>query len=176
MATSSELTIGQSADAAALARFAATAQAAGRSIVVGALITDAAGRIYVQRRSLTRALFPGCWDLVGGHLEAGETIAETLGRELNEETGWALMALGPVVELLDWEAGGVRRREVDFLVMAAGDLEHPRLEASKHVEGRWLKPDELPVLLEGRRRDDRWVHDVVARGFELLKGWRPEES
>ena len=166
-----EVVIGRKADDAALARFAASASADGSRLVVGALITDGAGRIYVQRRSLTRAVFPGCWDLVGGHHEPGETITQALAREVNEETGWELALVGPVVEVLDWEAGGIRRREVDFLVTVAGNLAAPRLEASKHVEGRWLSATELNVLLEGRRSDDRWVHEVVARGFELLSTW-----
>lgn len=39
------------------------------------------------RRSLTRAWFPGVWDLPGGHREAGETAASALIRELGEELG-----------------------------------------------------------------------------------------
>lgn len=155
-----------------LERFAASAAAAGKRLVVGALVRDG-GRIYVQQRSLTRSVFPGCWDLVGGHAEPGEGVRAALARELREETGWTLREVGPVVEVLDWEAGGVARREVDFLVTASGDLSRPQLEPEKHVAGRWLGPAELGLLLEGRRADDRWVHDVVARGFGLLAAWRP---
>lgn len=163
------LEIGAPASPEALDLFAATAGANGRRLVVGALVTDGAGRIYVQRRSLTRTVFPGCWDLVGGHAEAGESVLEALARELREETGWTLDEVGPVVEVLDWEAGGVARSEVDFLVTVTGDLLGPRLEPDKHSEYRWLAADEPAVLLEGRKPDDRWVHDVVARGFALLR-------
>lgn len=164
------LKVGSRAEAPTLERFAAAASSRGRRLVVGALVTDGAGRIYVQRRSLTRAVFPGCWDLVGGHVEPGEEVVEALARELREETGWSLAEVGPVVEVLDWEAGGVARSEVDFLVTVSGDLARPRLEPDKHSEGRWLAADELGVLLEGRLPDDRWVHDVVARGFGVLRG------
>jgi len=164
--------VGRMADAAALGRFAAGAAAAGRAVVVGALVVDDAGRIYVQRRSLQRALFPGCWDIVGGHVEAGEAPLDALAREVREETGWELAALGPVVEVIDWSGGdGVMRREVDLLARVSGDLSRPRLEPGKHDEGRWLTPSEVHVLLEGRDPTDRWVHDVVERGFALLKGW-----
>lgn len=165
------LEVGTTASPRALELFAAAAGAAGRRVVVGALVTDPAGRIYVQRRSLTRAVFPGCWDLVGGHVGPGESVLAALEREVREETGWALGVVGPVVEVLDWEAGGVARSEVDFLVTVAGDLLGPRLEPDKHSEGRWLTAGELHVLLEGRKSDDRWVHDVVARGFALLGGF-----
>lgn len=165
------LRVGHPATEQELEAFAASARATGRRTVVGALITDGHGRIYVQKRSLTREVFPGCWDLVGGHLEEGESVTQALRREVMEETGWALRRVGPVVELLDWEAAGVKRREADFLVTVSGDPTSPRLEAGKHVAARWLEEHELPLLLEGRSPDDRWVHDVVARGFALLREW-----
>ncbi len=163
--------VGQVATAAALDSFAATAAADARRLVVGALITDGAGRIYVQRRSLNRDLFPGCWDLVGGHAEAGETVEAALAREVLEETGWRLIELGPVVELIDWQAGGVARREIDLLVRVAGNLDRPRLEVSKHTEGRWLKSSDTALLLASRDPDDRWVFEVVQRAFAQLASW-----
>lgn len=156
-----------------LTTFAQQARADGRALVVGALITDPAGRIYVQRRSEQRALFPGCWDLVGGHVEADETLLEALEREVREETGWQLASTGRVVEVLDWSAGdGVGRREIDLLVTVEGDLSRPSLEPGKHSEGRWLARHELSALLDGRGADDRWVHDTVERAFALLEEQR----
>ena len=162
------LTIGLEPTEPALQRFAASAVRAGRRLVVGALVADDAGRIYVQRRSESRALFPGAWDIVGGHVEEGESLTEALAREVHEETGWRLRSLGAVVELLDWEAGGVQRREVDLLVTVDGDLSRPRLERDKHSDGRWLAPSDAAVLLERRDATDVWVHSVVVRAFELL--------
>ncbi|HRN17437.1 MAG: NUDIX domain-containing protein [Trueperaceae bacterium] len=169
-----EVKVGFVASAAALEEFAASAEADARRLVVGALVADDGGRIYLQRRSLTRELFPGRWDLVGGHAEAGESVLQALARELAEETGWQLTAVGPVVELLDWEAGGTRRREIDLLVRAAGDLERPHLEQGKHDQGRWFGPAALP-LLEVDPHADPWTLGVVARGFQLLRSWRPSE-
>ncbi len=162
--------LGLVATAAALDRFAAAAEAEARRLVVGALVTDGAGRIYVQRRSLSRELFPGCWDLVGGHAEAGESVRQALARELAEETGWRLADVGPVVEVIDWEAGDTPRREIDMLVTVAGDLENPYLEPGKHDQGRWLGPHELDVLGDDRNAD-AWILGVVTRGFQLLTGW-----
>jgi 8-oxo-dGTP pyrophosphatase MutT (NUDIX family) len=44
----------------------------------------------VHRRSWDRRTFPGCWDIVGGHVEAGEDLLTALNREVEEETGWQL--------------------------------------------------------------------------------------
>jgi 8-oxo-dGTP pyrophosphatase MutT (NUDIX family) len=161
--------VGVVPDAEALAHFAAAARAAGRRLVVGAVVADDRGRVFVQRRNPTRALFPGCWDLVGGHAEPWESVEAALAREVAEETGWRLAGLGRVVEVLDWEGGGERKREVDLLVRVGGDMSAPRLEADKHSEARWLEPPDLPLLLERRDPDDVFVHTVVARAFALLR-------
>lgn len=162
------LPIGQVPSPAALAAFADGARRDGRALVVGALITDDEDRIYVQRRSPGRALFPGCWDFVGGHAELGESVEQALACEVREETGWRLLALGAVVERLDWEAAGQARREVDLLVRVDGDLAHPRLETDKHDLGRWLRSEDVDLLLERRDPDDVWVHRVASRAFALL--------
>lgn len=151
-----------------LRAFAGGAHRDRRRLVVGALIHDASGRIFVQRRSSTRALYPGCWDVVGGHAEVGEGVRGALAREIREETGWRLRSLEEVVEMLDWQAGGEAKREIDVLVRVTGDLAQPRLEVGKHTASRWIAAGELALLLERRDPDDVFIHDVVARGFEAL--------
>lgn len=160
--------IGAIPSTAELDAFAAGARAAGRRLVVGALIVDGAGRIFVQRRSPQRALFPGAWDIVGGHAEPGEGVRAALAREVAEETGWRLARLGPVVEVFDWQANGERKREIDLLVGVEGDLARPRLERAKHPEARWLEAHQQGVLLEARDPDDTYIQRVVAAGFALL--------
>lgn len=48
----------------------------------GAIIRDSAGRILLQQRSDY-----GDWGLPGGGMEPGETIEDTMRREVREETG-----------------------------------------------------------------------------------------
>jgi len=165
---SDHIRIGQVPAPAQLRAFAEGAHADGRRLVVGALIHDREGRLFVQQRSQDRALYPGCWDVVGGHAEAGEGVLEALEREVSEETGWRLATVGEVVEILDWQAGGELKREIDLLVEVEGDLDGPRLERGKHTAARWLAPDELPLLLQRRDPDDVFIHDIVRRAFALL--------
>jgi ADP-ribose pyrophosphatase YjhB (NUDIX family) len=58
---------------------------AANSLVVGssAIITDDTGRILLERRTDN-----GFWGLPGGRMEIGETFADSLIREVKEETGF----------------------------------------------------------------------------------------
>jgi isopentenyldiphosphate isomerase len=56
--------------------------------VVHLIVTDKAGRLLLQKRSMDRDVAPGRWDTsVGGHVNAGETVEEALLREMSEELG-----------------------------------------------------------------------------------------
>ena len=147
-----------------------------RDWVVGALIRDGRGRLYVQRRTLIRKLFPGCWDVVGGHLETGETVLEALRREIHEETGWTLKRVEALLSELDWNAedpSGTRlKHEFDFMVEVEGDLERPVLEAGKHDAFLWISRNKLDVLRENRQSGDAFIVDLVERGFAYLEQHR----
>lgn len=146
----------------------AQAEAAGKECLVGAVIINGQGRAFVQKRSLTRRLWPGCWDIAGGHVEPGETFVEALRREIREETGWELMQIREIIGFYDGETEeGKKIYEVDFLVEIEGDLEHPQLEWSKISEFRWIGLSELSSLMENRQVADIFIHDLVKRGLEM---------
>ena len=137
--------------------------------VAGALVVDDSGRIFFQKRSAERKLFPNTWDIVGGHLEPGETVTDALHREVTEETGWTVtVVLGPVGEYRYVGEDGLTRLESDFLVRVDGDLTHPRLEVGKHTEWRWLGEHELDLLDESREVNDGMIRRIAEDGFAVL--------
>ena len=143
--------------------------AAGERWIVGAVIRDGAGRIFMQRRSASRSLFPGAWDLVGGHLEPGESILDCLARELREETDWELQRVVAALEPLSWTGNdGLERREIDYIVEVSGDLSHPRLEEGLHLDPRWVTLEEARRLLDGTHQSDGMVLRVVEQAFHAL--------
>jgi 8-oxo-dGTP pyrophosphatase MutT (NUDIX family) len=148
-------------------------QAGDRQCVVGGLIVNPAGRVFVQKRSPDRELFPGCWDIPGGHVEPGETLYQALAREIAEETGWQLTRLVALVDNFDWDTASegetVHRREFDFSVEVQGDLDQPQIEQAKFSEYRWLGVEELGLLKEGREKDDTVIFDLVQKALMLSK-------
>lgn len=130
--------------------------------VVGAVIVDDRGRAFIQRRSAHRRLFPNCWDIVGGHVDPGETPARALEREIAEETGWRLKEIVRSLGEFEWTGSdGLRRHEQDFLVTVYGDLRGPQLEWEKHPEYRWISAAELDVMQEYRAPDDDILRRIV---------------
>jgi 8-oxo-dGTP pyrophosphatase MutT (NUDIX family) len=141
----------------------------GERWIAGAAIHDGRGRIFMQRRSAHRSLFPGAWDIVGGHLEQGEGLIQALRRELLEETGWRLRRVADDLGVTSYAGeDGAERHEADFLVEVDGDLNTPRIEAGRHLDPRWVDRAEALALLDGTHRSDALLWPVIERAFDLL--------
>ncbi|HLL66494.1 MAG TPA: NUDIX domain-containing protein [Micromonosporaceae bacterium] len=120
-----------------------------------AVILDDDGRVFIQRRAPDRALFPGAWDIVGGHLEAGESFAEALDREVFEETGWRVShVLADLGEIQYQGDDGKERLERQYLIRVDGNLAKPSLAPEEHTEWRWISRDELDVVACDRPGDE----------------------
>jgi 8-oxo-dGTP pyrophosphatase MutT (NUDIX family) len=145
----------------------------GRLWVAGAVIIDERGNAFAQRRSATRKVFPHCWDIVGGHVEEGESMLQALAREITEETGWTLSAVVAELYRLDWDPGdGRTRREVDYLVRVDGDLADPALEIGKHTEFMWVDDSRLHLLRDARDPGDYFITEIVQMGLEAARELR----
>lgn len=58
------------------------------------LVFNSAGDLCVHRRTLSKAIYPGYWDVAaGGMVQADESYAESAARELAEELGVSGVAL-----------------------------------------------------------------------------------
>jgi len=115
---------------------------------VHVLVHDPAGRLFLQKRSLSKDTFPGCWDSsCSGHVDAGETYLEAARRELGEELGWRDPAcpLRPLLKLPTSPVTGFEFIEIFLL----GPLEGPfTLHPEEISEGRWIAPAELTAWME----------------------------
>ena len=93
------------------------------------------GTLLLGRRALHKRICPGLWDIVGGHVEAGETAEQALTRELREEIGVVPVAMSRigVLPLVDGsEAYSLHVFRVDAWT---GE---PVLADDEHSELRWF--------------------------------------
>ena len=139
-----------------------------KQLVVSALIPDGSGRIFVQQRNLTRRLFPGCWDLVGGHVEDNEDAMSALRREIREETGWTLGAIRHEISIKAWSDGPNEYEERQFIVDVEGDLRKPFLEAEKVSGWMWVDRSNVERLKENRRPGDQLIYDSVLEALGIV--------
>lgn len=109
------------------------------------------GELCVQRRTLTKEVFPGGLDLAaGGVVGAGEAVHVAARRELAEELGVNHVPLRHVLEFVHAEGGHHIFGSV-FVVEHDGPLV---LQAEEVAEAFWLSPDEA-LALDGVTPDTR---------------------
>ena len=107
------------------------------------IVTDGAGRIYLQKRSATKDTQPGKWDTsVGGHVDAGEDFEAGARREMREELG----LVGDLRFLYRYLWRTVCETELveTFLHVARSEPQPRPLEID---EGRWFTIKEAAALV-----------------------------
>ncbi|MGE4401902.1 MAG: NUDIX hydrolase YfcD [Desulfobulbus sp.] len=63
------------------------------------LVFNTAGELFIQKRTLTKDIYPGYWDLAaGGVVLEGESYEESAKRELREELGVSGAKLRPLFD------------------------------------------------------------------------------
>lgn len=118
---------------------------------VHVLVFDRAGRVFLQKRSMSKDLSPGLWDSsCSGHLDAGEDYDAAAVRELNEEIGvkvdrcperWFRIE---ACRETGWEFVWVYRLPYDGSIT---------IDPAEIQYGEWVAPAEVTVRLQARPDD-----------------------
>jgi len=103
-------------------------------------------KILLARRSEDREFYPGVWDVIGGHCEGGETPADTLVREVEEEVGVKACEFEEIAVLEEPKPAKHGEARYHVFVVTAWDGAEPRLLGSEHSELRWLSLDDALAL------------------------------
>jgi 8-oxo-dGTP pyrophosphatase MutT (NUDIX family) len=108
-------------------------------IAVAALVRD--GLVLLVHRHPRRRWYPDCWDLVGGHVEMGESPHDAVIRECVEELDVRVHDPQPFPMTFDNPDLDVRA----FLV-TRWDGEPVNAAPDEHDDLRWFRPTDLAGL------------------------------
>jgi isopentenyl-diphosphate delta-isomerase len=111
------------------------------------LVHDPNGHLFLQRRSMSKDTFPGCWDSsCSGHVDAGEDYLVAARREMGEELGWhdTRLPLRPLLKLNASPETGYEFIQIFLMGPLSGPFD---LNPEEITEGRWIVPDELDILI-----------------------------
>jgi len=108
---------------------------------VGAVVTDGRGRLLLIKRGHEPGA--GLWSLPGGRIEAGETDAEALVREMIEETG---LTVQPGRLIGQVQRPGLAGDVIDIKDYAATVIGGTLRPGDDAADARWVDPAELGVL------------------------------
>lgn len=123
-------------------------------VAAAAIVRD--GKLLLGHRHPQRRWYPDFWDLIGGHIEAGETAADAIHRECREELAITIRQPKPIE--IPFEPQNVTLH--GFLV-TNWDGDPVNAEPEEHDTIGWFTPDELGGLRLVDQTYSAWLPNVI---------------
>lgn len=103
--------------------------------VVGAVITNEKGEIFLAKRKKDDFM-GGIYEIPGGNAKKGESIYDTLVREIKEETNLDIKKVESYIDQFDYLSGSCKKcRQFNFKVLVTGG---PIL-LTEHDSYKWIQ-------------------------------------
>lgn len=118
---------------------------------VHVLVFNAAGRVFLQKRSMKKDRQPGLWDSsASGHVDAGEDYDACAVRELGEEIGLQL----PAVPRRLFKLAASTETDQEHVWVYRCEAEGPfRLDPEEIERGGWFAREEVTGWMAQRPQD-----------------------
>ena len=144
------------------------------------LVSNAAGKVFLQKRSMKKDRQPGLWDSsASGHVDSGEDYDSCAVRELREEIG---LRLEKAPERL-FKLAACAQTDQEHVWVYRCEAEGPfQLDPDEIERGGWFAPEEITRWMTERPQDFAsalvliWQTDLSRRGLNSAEGppgpWR----
>ena len=134
-----------------------------RSIHV--FVYNAAGQLFLQKRSAAKDIQPGKWDTsVGGHVDQGETVEAAVTREMAEELGLTDQPTDFLHRYI-WRTAVESELVHTYRTTCEGPFS---LQVEEIDEGRFVAPAELTTMATSGLLTPNLVHELGLLGFKLF--------
>jgi isopentenyldiphosphate isomerase len=119
------------------------------------------GQLFLQKRAMTKDLFPGKWDTsVGGHVNPSENIENALKREILEELGIKRFSCS-----LNFKYIWVSKHEKELVYSYSGSSDEiPEINPEEIEAGKYWSTEEIEDSLGKGILTPNFEHE-----FEMLK-------
>lgn len=108
-------------------------------LVVGAIITNEKGEIFLAKRKADDFM-GGIYEIPGGNAKKGESILDTLIREIKEETNLDIKKVVSYIDQFDYLSGSCKKcRQFNFKVEVTGG---PIL-LTEHDSYKWMSLNDI---------------------------------
>lgn len=126
-------------------------------VVLAALVRE--DTILLARRAGSRLWYPNCWDLIGGHIETGETPESALIRECTEELGTTVLEY----QLSEYSINESELSAQAFIVTNWSN-EPTNMAPEEHDLLAWFTAPEIPALYLAHPSYADWLPTLVRPG------------
>ena len=132
---------------------------------------DGVEKVFLPKRAVTKKLFPGVFELPGGHIDFGEDPVDGLKREIREEFQSAIEVGDPFFSFTYTnEIKGSHSVEVVYFARFISDIVDIALNAEDHSEYGWFEETEISNAYTPDKGAENIEFIAIKKGFALLRG------
>ena len=136
------------------------------AISVAALVRD--DRVLLVHRHPERRHYPNCWDLVGGHIELGESPREAAIRECVEEIGVHIYdPIAIPMEIAD------NTLDMHGFLVTRWDGEPVNASPEEHDDLRWFRSNDLAYVTMAHPTNVENIRSAMQFAQQIGSGREP---
>jgi len=143
-----------------------TAKMQTQEITVCAFIYNPQNQLLIGKRAAHLSFLPNKYELLGGHIEFGETLQKGLIRELKAEMGIDIIVENPFYAFTYLLKNNTRHTvEIDFFARMKDKNQQFIIDPNEHSDYKWVNENEIDTYFD---QDDEEKKAIIT-GFEILK-------